>query len=244
MKDALLHWARVRTAIPALAAGIALPVGSLVVALGCRTAAAEDIDALCAAQLPAGAVRVQTLHAIPQVSYTHSAREIRQRLGAKRGTVALGLTQTSTSLVMEVLLHRAVSEDGLHSCARPEIDVILSHSAIEVMLASEIESDACVAGAVLNHEMTHVAIERETLDEAARTVGMQMQEYYRERVLHGDDSQVTAEIAQQFEQRWAPALQALLGASNLRHAEHDERDSYGDKEACQGALIRLARSIE
>lgn len=239
MKAAPVRWARSRAAAHALAAGI-----PLVLALSWRTAAAEDINALCAAQLPAGEVRVHTEHAVPQVSYAYSAREIWQRLGARSGTVALGLTETSTSVVMEVTLHRAVSEDGLHSCARPEIDVIASHSAIEVRLASEIENDACVAGAVLDHEMTHVAIEHEALDQAARTVGSQMQEYYRERVLHGDESQVIGELARHFEERWAPALQTLLGASSLRHAEHDERDSYGDKEACEGALIRIARSIE
>jgi hypothetical protein len=115
---------------------------------------------------------------------------------------------------------------------------------IEVRLAAEIEDDTCVAQAVLDHEMTHVAIEHETLEEAARTLEAQMREYYHERVLHGDESRIMAELASQFEQEWAPALQALLGASALRHAEHDERDSYGDKQTCEGALIAIARSIE
>ena len=239
MRASPVRRARSRAQVTALSAGAAL-----VLALSGGRAAAQDLAVLCAAQLPPGEVRVQTLHAVPRVSYAYSAREIWQRLGARRGTVALGLTETSTSVAMEVTLHRVVSEDGLYSCARPEIDVVLSHSAIEVRLAAEIEDDTCVAQAVLDHEMTHVAIEHETLEEAARVLGAQMREYYRERVLHGEDSRIRAELAWQFEQQWGPALQALLGASALRHAEHDERDSYGDKEACAGALIAIARRIE
>lgn len=215
----------------------------------CFAAAAPDVAAqegaaLCAAELPAGVVRVQTQHAVPRVTYARSAREILERLGARHGAVALGLTETSISLAMEVVLHRAVAEEEVTGCARPEIDITLSHATMDVMLASEIEQDACVAAVVLAHEMTHAAIEREALESAAATLSVQMQAYYLDRVLFGGEAEVTAQLALDFEQHWAPALEALLRASDQKHAEYDARDSYGDRDACQGALVRIARSIE
>jgi len=211
---------------------------------GSAHAASQEGAELCAAELSAGVVRVQTQHASPQVTFAHTAREILEQLGGRHGAVALGLTQTSTSLAMEVVLHRVTLEDGATSCARPEIDITLAHATVDVMLAREIEHDGCVARAVLEHEMTHVAIEREALDRAAETLATQMRESYRDRVFFGDETEISAQLAQEFDQRWAPALDALLRVSNAKHAEYDERDSYGDKEACQGALIRIARSIE
>lgn len=208
-----------------------------------RAAAAEAVDP-CPAQSPAAAVRVHTSHATPQVTYEHSAREIRRRLGARGGGVTLGMTQTSTAVSIDLVVQRGASREGGPGCARPQISVSLSHDAVEILLASEIQHDACVADAVLNHEMVHVAIEHETLDWAGRTIEAQMQEEYRERVLAGDEAQVRAQLAQEFEQRWAPALEAMLGMAQLKHAEHDERDSYADKDVCAGALMRIARSIE
>ena len=210
---------------------------------GPSSAAADLAVELCAAELPAGVVRVQTQQAVPQVTYARNAREILDQTGVRQEAVALGLTLTSVSVGMEVVLHRAQSQDGTIGCARPEIDITLSHASMEIMLASEIERDACVSALVLEHEMTHVAIERETLQRAAESLSAQMQTYYRDRILSGDEAQAMARLEHEFDQRWAPVLSALLQASNVRHAEYDARDRYGDKEACRGDLMRIARSI-
>jgi len=229
--------------VPCIAAWMVL----LGLTLAGSYAAADEPDA-CAAHLPAAVVRVSTRHATPQVSYARSAREIQGRLGAHGPSVnpgvTLGTTQTSTALSVDLLVHRAVSRDAGHGCARPEISIHLSHASVEILLASEIQHDACVADAVLNHEMVHVAIEHETLDWAGRSIEAQMQEHYRDRVFDGDEAAVRAQLAQEFEQRWGPALEALLGMSQLKHAEHDARDSYTDREICGGALLRIARSLE
>ena len=181
--------------------------------------------------------------AVPHVTYERSAREIVDQAGTRQDAVALGLTVASVGLAMDVVLHRAESQDGTISCARPEIDINLSHSSVEIMLASEIEHDACVSALVLQHEMTHVTIERETLEQAAASLSAQMQAYYRNPIFFGDESQIMAELEREFDQRWAPALDALLKASNARHAEYDTRDSDGDKSACRGNLMRIARRI-
>lgn len=197
----------------------------------------------CGAQLVASIVRVHIQHAIPRVTYKHSAREIWHQLGGHRNGVALGLTASSTSLSLDAVLHEAVSGDGQTTCARPEIDVTLGHAKLEVLLASEIEQDDCVARVVLSHELKHVAIEREALEWAGEMLEKTMQRYYRDRVYSGTDHEISTQIAQEFQQRWTPALETLAGLSLAKHREHDERDVYADTNACEGALVRIGRSV-
>ena len=214
-------------------------------ALG-RNAPASAADRLvdpCAAALPAGRVHVRAQPAEPQVSYARGAREILDLAGVRHGAAALGLTTTRVALSMDVVLHRALSRDGTIRCARAQLDLVLSHASMEVLLAREIEHDGCVSALVLEHEMTHVRIERETLTRTAESLSAQMQAYYRNAVFAGDDAQVMATLEREFDQRWAGALDGLLRASDARHAEHDLRDSYGDQSACRGELMRIARSV-
>ena len=224
-----------RSAIVAVLIGLSLA--------GPQATASDALDA-CPAQLPAGAVRIATRHATPHLSYEHSAREIGRRLDAPGDGVTLGMTQTSSAVSVDIIVHRTVSSKGGRVCARPEIGIELAHTSVEILLASEIQGEPCVADAVLNHEMVHVAIEHETLDWAGRSLEAQMRDYYRERVFDGDETTLRTQLAQEFEQRWSPALEALLGMAKLKHAEHDERDRYADREICGGALLRIARRIE
>ena len=197
----------------------------------------------CGAQPAASIVRVHIQHAIPRVTYARTAREIWQELGARPNGVALGLTASSTSLSLDAVLHKAVSRDGQTACARPEIDVTLGHAKLEVVLASEIERDECVAHVVLSHELKHVAIEREALEWTGQMLEKAMQRYYRDRVYAGTDHEISAQLAQEFQQRWTPTLQTLVGMSLAEHRQHDERDSYADTNACEGALVRIGRSV-
>jgi hypothetical protein len=207
-----------------------------------RHSAADDGDP-CAA-LPPAEITVAAEHAIPRIDYSHSSREIRRQLGSAPQTVALGLTQSSTTLSVELLLKAVVPAGDDRLCARPQIDVVLRHSHLDVWLAREIEHDACVAAAVLEHEMTHVAIERDILDWAAQQLQAQLQWHYAQRVLHGTEAQIKAQLVQDFEEKWTPALVAMLQSSTPRHVAHDEQDSYGDAQACDGELYQVARRLQ
>jgi hypothetical protein len=206
-------------------------------------AAADDLAEECAARLPAAAVQVTTRHAAPSVSYALSAREIRGLLGARAEGVTLGMTRTGSAASVDIVVHSAAARPGARGCARPEIRVELSHASVEILLAAEIQGEACVADAVLNHELVHVAIEHETLDRAARSLEAQMRDHYRGRVFDAGGDALRAELARDFEQRWSAALEALLAAAASAHAEHDQRDRYAEREICDGALLRVARGI-
>jgi hypothetical protein len=207
-----------------------------------RHGAADDGDPC--ATLPPAEITVSAEHAIPRIDYTHSSREIRRELGSTPYTVALGLTRSSTTLSVQLLLKAVVPAGDERLCARPQIDVVLRHSQLDVWLAREIEHDACVAAAVLEHEMTHVAIERDTLDWTAQQLQTQLLGHYAQRVLRGTDAQIKTQLVQDFEERWSPALESLLRSSTERHAAHDEQDSYGDAQACDGELYQVARRLQ
>jgi hypothetical protein len=206
-------------------------------------AATDQLVDPCAVALPPGSVSVRAQPGEPQVSYARSAREILDLAGNRHGAVALGLTSARVGLSMEVVLHRAQARDGASSCTRAQLELVLSHAQMDVLVAREVEHDACVSALVLAHEMMHVRIERESLTLVAESLGARMRAHYREAVLPGDEAQAMAMLEREFDHRWAPVLAELLRAVDARHAEHDLRDSYGDKSACRGDLMRIARSV-
>jgi hypothetical protein len=215
-----------------------------VFAAGAWAADAGEAASPCGPDLPAAEIRVVAEHAIPHVDHTRPATEIARQLNAAPHNVALGLTHTSTTLSVDMLLKALEAAEDALLCARPQVNVTLRHSRIDIWLAREIERDACVSAVVLEHEMKHVAIERDTLDWAAQQLETQLQVWYAERVLRGTEAQIKAGLVQDFEERWTPALEALLQSSTPRHVEHDRQDSYGDAQACGGELYQTARRMQ
>jgi hypothetical protein len=214
-------------------------------ALSCAAAHAErttSAPAPCAERLPAADIRVQVRHGIPRVHYERSAREIWQQLGARPDTIALGLTETSSALSLELALY-SLSVNG-QTCARPRIAVTVSHARIEVMLAREIQHERCVSDLVLAHEMRHVAIEREALEFAARELERRMRHYYDGRIYVGRTPQILAQLTREHELHWAPQAKRLLHSVLTRHGEHDERDTYADWQACEGALLAVSKHLD
>jgi hypothetical protein len=183
-------------------------------------------------------------HAIPRIDHTRPASEIAHQLNSAPSSVALGLTRTSTALSVDLLLKAVETSERELLCARPQVNVALRHSRMEVWLAREIEGHSCVSAVVLEHEMKHVAIERDTLDWAAQQLETQLQLWYQDRVLRGTEAQIKAVLVKDFEERWTPALQALLESSAARHLEHDREDGYRDAQACDGALQQAARRLQ
>jgi hypothetical protein len=214
-------------------------------AFGCVGAHAEPTTtqpAACAGRLPAAEIRVHVRHGIPHVHYERSAKEIWQLLGARPDTIALGLTETHTALSLELALH-SQSANG-QTCARPRIDVTMSHARIEVMLAREIQHESCVAELVLAHEMQHVAIERDALEFAARELQARMRQYYDERIYLGSVTQIVQQLTREHELHWAPQARRLLRTILARHGEHDEHDADADRQACEGALLAVSKQID
>jgi hypothetical protein len=206
-------------------------------------ALAESSAGNCPTEVPEADIRVVAEHAFPQVDYAHASREIRQALQSGPHSVAFGLTRASTTLSVEALIKGVRAGAGEALCARPQVDVTLRHAQLAIWLASEIESDRCVSALVLAHELKHVDIERDILDWAAQQLQSQLQSHYQDRVLHGTQAQIKAELVRDFEERWTPVLDALLRSSSVRHAALDEQDSYADGEACGGALYRTAKRL-
>jgi hypothetical protein len=198
----------------------------------------------CGALLPPALVEVTAAHAIPQVNFRHGAGEIRRQLGSGSQAVALGMTTTSTTFSLDISLSAVLRRDQPGMCARPRMELTLRHSQIEVWLASEIEHDECVADVVLKHELGHVAIERQTLITAAESMRSLLRAYYGERVYTGTEDAIKAELAAEFEHKWAAELSALLKAGNDRHTAHDEADRAYDAQTCGGGLMRVARRLQ
>lgn len=222
-----------------LSCGLAM---SVLLCSGGALASATHVPPACiGVDVPQSRIEVITRHANPVITFERSARHLRMQLAADAAVVALGMTESSTALSMEIALNAVDGAVAGIRCARPNLYVVLTHSRLEVALASELQDNACAARAVLAHEFEHVQIEQAGLESIAAELEARLERHYGGRVFAGTSDEIRRTLRQEFDGIWGPLLEQLLARTAAMHAAHDREDSRHDQTACNGDLLRLAR---
>ncbi|MBX3704813.1 MAG: hypothetical protein KF822_13650, partial [Steroidobacteraceae bacterium] len=92
-------------------------------------ASATHVPPACVGvDVPQSRIEVTTRHATPVITFERSARHLRMQLAADAAVVALGMTESSTALSMEVTLNAVDGTVAGVRCARPNLYVVLTHS--------------------------------------------------------------------------------------------------------------------
>ncbi len=82
----------------------------------------------------------------------------------------MGLTTAVFGQSADIDLHVIDDHRGSRACGTPRIRVELSMQPVTVFIARELAQAPCQHDVTLSHEMKHVAVFREVLDEAARAL--------------------------------------------------------------------------
>ena len=146
----------------------------------------------------------------------------------------LGLTQAQVGHRTTIEVRGLRNGHGDRVCMQPTVRVELFMQPLTVFVARELATDACRQGAVLDHEMRHVAVYRRALDEAAAELRASLQRQFGGRRFDGTDP---ATVQRQVEGEVGAHLDAFLDATGRtlrdRQAAVDSPQEYARVEqAC------------
>ena len=89
---------------------------------------------------------------------------------------AIGLTTAVFGQSTDIELHSVDDRRGARTCGTPRVRVELSMQPMTVFIARELAEASCQHEATLSHELKHVEVFREVLDEAAQDLERELPE--------------------------------------------------------------------
>jgi hypothetical protein len=138
-----------------------------------------------------------------------------------------GLTTANFGHVTETELRLVEQRATGRTCATPHVVVQLSMQPVVVYVARELAGDRCQHDVTREHELKHIAINREVLDDAARKLRDELAPAMGTAILHGASG---PGIASQYESRLRDYLENFMREQHRllaqRQAEIDSPDEY------------------
>lgn len=160
--------------------------------------------------------------------YSQSLRTLTARHdGAQIHHRTVGLTEGR--LAYESTLESKGLEDraGGRVCARPSVRVVFSATPMVVFIAREVADDACRRNLILEHEMKHVAVYREYLNELVAATRRELPSLYGERVVYARDAHESQETMRRRLKTFMHGfMQAHYTEIKRRQADIDTPEEY------------------
>ena len=133
-----------------------------------------SFEAACAGLLPS---RVQV--SVVPIAYTQGESlaidPLTLRSGQTPGVhLTLGLTTVNFGHQTQIEIRSVEDHAGARACGTLTVDVTLSMQPMIVYLAQELDGSPCARNATMEHELKHVAVFREVLDEAAHDLAAEL----------------------------------------------------------------------
>ncbi len=231
-------WRRVALAC-ALAAGVA--ACDVVTGAAQRAGVVPTFEAHCAKTLPPTRIEVVALPADHDTDFTRSYAELtRMGVEAEANERVIGLTRARIGHAATITVV-GIEEPGTgRVCVRPEIRVELSLTPMTVFVGREFRDDACRRSAIIEHELKHVAVYRDTLEAMTREARDEIARAYGNTVmLFASRDEAQREIEAALSGYLGPLLERSTREVRRRQADVDTPDEYARVAgACGGIELR------
>lgn len=229
------------------------PMARLALALGicavCVTAHSISVPAewsrTCEARLPPVSVEVQAQPDDLVFRHERSIREltaIQHPAGGR--TFAVGLTEMKIETRIETQSALLTQQGQTVACSRPRFKVTLQLSPHVVWMAREFPQGSCAYRHIAEHEMRHVAVNRQTLHHTAKVLEDALKRSFGNRVLYGTRQELTEWLPAQLDKEWMPWVREQMQATLAQHREIDSPEEYARNEhVCGGEIARVLSRI-
>jgi hypothetical protein len=206
-----------------------------------RAGVVPTFEAHCAKALPPTRVEVAALPADHDTDFTRSYAELtRMGVEAEANERVIGLTRARIGHAATITVV-GIEEPGTRRvCVRPEIRVELSLTPMTVFVGREFRDDACRRSAIIEHELKHVAVYRETLEAMAGEARDEIARAYGNTVmLFASRDEAQREIEAALTGYLGPLLEHSTREARRRQADVDTPDEYARVAgACGGIELK------
>lgn len=227
----------------ALACALAACVAGCDVVTGAaqRAGVVPTFEEHCAKALPPTRVVVVALPADHDTDFTRSYAELtRMGVEADANERVIGLTRARIGHAATITVVGIEEPGSRRVCVRPEIRVELSLTPMTVFVGREFRDDACRRSAIIEHELKHVDVYRETLEAMTREARDEIARAYGNTVmLFASRDEAQREIETALTGYLGPLLERATSEARRRQAEVDTPDEYARVAgACGGIELK------
>jgi len=223
----------------ALAAGLA--GCDVVTGAAQRAGVVPTFEAHCAKALPPTRVEVAALPADHDTDFTRPYAELtRMGVEADANERVIGLTRARIGHAATITVVGIEEPGSRRVCVRPEIRVELSLTPMTVFVGREFRDDACRRSAIIEHELKHVDVYRETLEAMTREARDEIARAYGNTVmLFASRDEAQREIETALTGYLGPLLERSTREVRRRQADVDTPDEYARVAgACGGIELK------
>jgi hypothetical protein len=187
----------------------------------------SSFESACKQRLAPASVEVLTT----PVSYTYdfgqSTSELTARGAHRAGTVVLGLVEAEIHSEAAVGVNGFRQTFGSRYCMRPKLTLKLAFEPMTLFIAREQPEGSCAFRITMEHELKHIAVYQEYLDEFAARVRNDLGQTLGDRIVYvSSQAEADAYVRAVAEKTLNPYLHAVQDEVRARQARIDSPAEY------------------
>ena len=185
-------------------------------------------ESICEQRLAPTTVEVITKPVSYAFDFTQSTRDLTSRGAHRAGTVVLGLVEAEIHSEVSLGLNGIKQTFGSRYCMRPNLTVKLAFEPMTLFIANEQPEGSCAFRITMEHELKHISVYQQYLDEFAARVQSDLGRALGDQIVYvGGQAQADAHVRSVLEKTLAPYMQAVQDEVRARQARIDSPAEYG-----------------
>lgn len=207
-------------------------LGALALLAGCDSFG--SFESQCERRLGSTMVRVVTTPVSYTADFSRSIDELTARGAHAAGTIVLGLVETEMRSEARLDLNGIKQSFHDRYCMRPSVEVRLAFEPMRLYIAREHAEGSCAFRATMDHELKHIAVYQDYLEEFAIQVQADLARELGENILYfGSATEADAHIDSVIKQTLTPYLEAVRDEIKARQRRVDSPAEYARLGAMQ-----------
>lgn len=156
------------------------------------------------------------------------------------GEYVLGLTALQKKTVINFQGEVWPDHPSGGECMAPSISIELIYDPMEVYIGSEFTPDTCIYNMVLDHEMEHVKLYRQSMKTTEDIIRRLLEQRFGGKTIYAPSGQARSLLASEIDQVWRPLIQSELAKVEIEQSKIDSdeeiiRLSWG----CYGSVQNI-----
>ena len=193
----------------------------------CACDAFDSFDKVCERRLAPTSVEVVTKPVSYVYDFSKSTGELTARGAHRAGTVVLGLVETEIRSEAAVGLNGIKQTFGSRYCMRPKLTVKLAFEPMTLFVASEQPEGSCAFRVTMEHELKHIAVYQDYLEDFAGRVQDDLGRALGGGIVYVDgQAAADAHVRAVLEKTLTPYLQSMQNEVRARQARVDSPAEY------------------
>lgn len=189
--------------------------------------ALEPFEGVCEKRLAPTSVEVVTKPVSYVYDFSKSTGELTTRGAHRAGTVVLGLVETEIRTEASVGLNGIKKTFGGRYCMRPKLAVKLAFEPMTLFVASEQPEGSCAFRVTMEHELKHIAVYQEYLEDFAGRVQEDLGRSLGDAIVYvGSRAEADAHVRAVVEKTLTPYMRAMQDEVRARQTRVDSPAEY------------------